>query len=140
VLDGLFAVGLCMALNPECSAVRVFQGIARAVIGKGAFEGGLATASLGLAMHVGVAVTWAAAYLVLYRRWAWLRERVRTPGGVIAASAAWGALVWLTMRFVVIPLTLAPGGPVASWSFVTMIVGHMVVVGLPIVAIVREAQ
>jgi hypothetical protein len=47
------------------------------------------------------------------------------------------ALVWVAMDLVVLPLTRSRPMPVASGMFLTMLIGHMLVVGLPIAVVLR---
>src|SRR4026209_1459696 len=66
VSDFLFASvsnGLMLHRTP----VRVFQGVASVPFGKGALDGGLATAALGVAIHFCVAMFWSAVYLLVTR-------------------------------------------------------------------------
>lgn len=136
VLDAFGAVAHSLIIRGQARPVQIFQGIASVSIGDRAMSGGLATASLGLAMHFGVALTWAAIYGIIYSKSAGLRRLTLTTSGTVAAGLVFGPLVWLSMRFVVLPV-LGETGPIHLWSFVLMIVVHMVCVGLPIAGLVR---
>jgi len=140
VLDGITAWLFYAVVLRLTSAERLFQGIARALIGDGAFAGGRATAALGLLLHLTVAFTWAAAYALLYRRWAGLRRLTRSTGGALLAGAALGAVVWFAMTLVVLPMTHARPTPLRSGIFVAMLAIHMVVVGTPITLLVRDPR
>jgi hypothetical protein len=87
-------------------------------------------------MHFCVALTWAALYGIIYSNSAWLRELTHSMTGTVAAGLVYGPLVWVSMRFVVLPL-LGETGPVHLWSFLLMVVIHMFCVGLPITSLVR---
>ena len=69
VLDGAFAMALCLSLNPACSAERMFQGIAAGLLDRAAFEGGAATAALGAALHLAIATAWSALFVIAVRYW-----------------------------------------------------------------------
>jgi hypothetical protein len=138
VLDGLAAEFLNVVVLGRSTPVRVFQGVARAVLGPAAFDGGGRTFALGLALHFAVALTWAALYAAVYERIPALRRATRTGGGAVAVGVVFGPLVWLVMRFAVLPLTQAATGPVRSWVFLAMLVVHMLMVGLPIALLVRD--
>ena len=140
VLDGLAAWLLYVVVLQRTSAERLFQGIARAAIGDGAFAGGGATAALGLLLHFTVAFGWATAYALLYRRWSGLRRFTRSTGGALVAGAALGAVVWFAMTLVVLPATHARPTPVRSGAFLTMLAIHMAVVGSPITLLVRDQR
>jgi hypothetical protein len=118
----------------------VAQGVAAGVLGRDAFVGGIATALLGLALHFVIAYGWTTVYLLVYRRWAALRRLTRTDRGAIIVGAIVGACIWLAMDFLVIPLSRARPTPVLSGMFLTMLIGHMVVVGQPIALIVRDPE
>lgn len=140
VLDGLFAVAVYVVALQVTTTERVFQAIASALLGRAAFEGGWATAALGVLLHFAVAYGWATVWLALHRRWPWLRRRVASTMGVLAASAVYGPLVWIAMQHVVVPLTRFPQGPIPAGLYTTLLVGHVFVVGLPIVALVRPRR
>ncbi len=140
VLDGLFAVMMYAVILRVTTATRIFQGIARALLGTSAFDGGLATAALGLAMHFGMALAWSAVYYLLYRRAGWLRELAADRWGPVVIGAVYGPIVWALMNRVIVPLTRAPPMSMHSWQWPVMSLGHMVFVGLPIAVIVREGR
>ena len=137
LLDGAFAVALNAALAPTPSAVQVFQSIAAALLGRDAFRGGMATAALGALLHALVALAWAAVYLALLTYAPRLRALVTTTAGRALVAATYGALVWIAMHHVVVPLTRAPSGPMPTSVYAALLVGHMLVVGLPIVRLLR---
>ncbi|HEY2797497.1 MAG TPA: hypothetical protein VGK26_06375 [Thermoanaerobaculia bacterium] len=139
ILDITAAFVLSWALA-RVGPMRVLQGIAEALLGPSSAGGGLAAASLGLAMHFGVAFFWAAVFALLCRRFpALLRWSV--PAGLI-----YGAVVWIVMYRVVIPLI-----PLANELYLTnvdhtipklrvrQVLVHFVCVGLPIALAARRA-
>ena len=140
VLDGLFAVSLCMVRNPACEVPRVFQGIAVGLIGRASLDGGMATAALGVLLHFTIATIWATIYAVVVRRAPVLQQFVRTKLGVVTIATVFGAIVWLTMNLVVVPLSQARPTPVFTTVWFILLIGHPVVVGLPITLIVRDGR
>jgi hypothetical protein len=137
LLDGAFAVTLNAALSPTPSVRQVFQSIAAALLGPDAYRGGLATAMLGALLHALVALAWSALYLVLLTYAPRLRVLVATAAGQALAAAVYGACVWVSMHHVVVPLTRAPSGAMPASVYAVLLVGHMLVVGLPIVRLLR---
>jgi hypothetical protein len=112
--------------------VRILQGIAAGLLGSRAFNGGLATAALGLACHFCVATSAAAAYFGLSRLVPALVERT-VPAGML-----YGVAVYFFMERVVVPLSAAPK---RRHSLKLMTIGiaiHMLCVGLPIAIVVRR--
>ena len=137
VLDGLFAIALYVVALKATTTVRLFQSIASAVLGPRSFQGGLATAALGLALHFTVAHGWAAVYYAALRASSILRRLVAAPARAVVVGMAYGVLVWLVMDLVVIPMTRTRPTPVTARSFLPVLVGHMFVVGLPIALLIR---
>jgi hypothetical protein len=132
VTDGLFSSVLVVAAYGS-TVTRLWQGVAAVLLGPGAFDGGLRTVLVGLAMHVAVAFTWSAVFLVLVRRASWLRRLVGSRHGVRKAAALYGPFVWTVMSLVVIPV-LVRRPPVIGFRWWVQLVGHFPFVGLPIVA------
>jgi hypothetical protein len=126
VLDAIFAVIAYVFVLHAFSILGVLQYIASGLLGHAAFEGGLATAALGVAIHFTLAFTFAALFGVLRQRVAVLRTRVVTSGIV------YGAAVWVFMSFIVLPLTGTPKFPFDPVVFVSFLVDHALFVGLPI--------
>ncbi|MGE0454495.1 MAG: hypothetical protein AB7O37_20395 [Vicinamibacteria bacterium] len=121
VLDGLAAV-----LTSAAAPMRVFQSIASGLLGRDAYQGGLAAAALGLVLHFFIATSAAAVFVVASRR---LPVLVRA---VVPCGIAYGVAVFAFMNLVVIPLTF---GRLAPYSLPWLLRGlliHALFVGLPI--------
>ena len=138
VLDITSAI--IIALANGGSPVRMLQGIAGALLGPVTFQGGVATAALGLAMHFGVAFTATAVFYWLSRRFPAMVEWA-VPSGFLYG------IVWLLVMYRgVIPLTAAlrtlylsnvVKRPLpALWPLPLLV--HMTCVGLPIALAVRR--
>jgi hypothetical protein len=113
---------------------RILQSVAAGLLGKASFEGGAATAALGLGLHYFIACSMAVAYYLVARRWALLRERA-LPCGV-----AYGLLLYGIMNYVVVPLSAAGGGGAKDPLWIGLSVAvHMFLIGLPIALFVRAA-
>jgi hypothetical protein len=140
VCDALFAMAFSWYVGGTFAPGRVWQGVARNVLGPSAMDGGAATVALGLAIHVTVAYGWTTLYALLLRASPSLRRAVAETPRAVAVGAAWGALVWLVMRLVVIPLGRVGWAPIVWRTFIPMLIGHMVVVGQPIALVVRPRR
>ena len=115
-------------------AERLLQSVASGLLGKASFDGGWATAALGLALHYAIVVVAAALFFTVARRWAWLRDEPVTAG------LLYGVAIYGVMNFVVLPLSAYP----FTMTFpllmtATGLLVHMVGVGLPISLITRRA-
>ncbi|MBX6330462.1 MAG: hypothetical protein IRY91_01310 [Gemmatimonadaceae bacterium] len=140
-LDGLFAVGLCMSVNQTCTPARVFQSIAAGLLGRpAAYDGGMATALLGVALHLTVAFGWTTVYLLAVRYVPWLARAVRTRLGRLEVALVFGAIIWLVMDLVVIPLSQARQTPVSSPFFWVVLAEHPVLVAFPMVALLGDGR
>lgn len=117
------------------NSVRILQGIAGGLIGRdAAANGGIATALLGLAIHFAIALSVAAVFYALSRKLRVLVERPWISGPIF------GAVVWLVMQVVVLPLTATPpkAFPPSQWWVV--FIAHLLCVGLPVALLVRRAE
>src|ERR1700704_2449122 len=85
VVDGLFSSVLSVAFY-HSTVTRLFQGVASTVLGPAAFDGGMATAALGVLMHFGVAFGWSAVLLVLLDRSSWIRGVLGSPYGALKVA------------------------------------------------------
>ena len=133
LVDGLFSSVLAQFAYGS-SVKRLFQGVAATLFGSGAMEND-SMALAGVLMHVGVAFTWSAIFLILHERSAWVRRVVASPLGVVKAAAMFGPLVWVAMSLAVIPaLTGRPPAITIRWW--NQFFGHAIFVGLPIVAMI----
>jgi len=97
-LDLMFATSF-WKIGYGVSATRVMQSVARGVLGTASFEGGVPTALLGTALHYTIAIAMAATYYAVSRKY---RMLTRWP---VACGVAYGALLYLIMSFVVLPLS-----------------------------------
>jgi hypothetical protein len=121
---------------------QVLKGVAFALWGRAALDGGAGFAAIGLAMHFTVALTWTLVFYVLNRRLAFLRTAplfIIGPlyGVVVFAAMNYGTLPflsWLRSFYLGTP----PRWP-GSMSWPQLLI-HMAFVGLPIVWGVRRAR
>ena len=117
------------------SPVRILQSVAAGWVGRdAAMQGGLATATLGLFSHFGIAVVMACVYYAASRRWPILREQPVRHG------ALYGVLLYVVMTYVVVPLSAAGGNGVAwQWINLAHIAAHVLLVGIPCALAARIA-
>lgn len=107
--------------------------MAAGLLGPISFEGGWATAVMGLLLHYFIAGSIAAMYYLVARRWALLW---RWP---LLSGAAYGLLLYAVMNYVVVPLSAArPGSKDPLWISLTVLV-HMGLIGIPCALVARRA-
>jgi len=112
--------------------MRLLQGIAGGLLGPRTYDGGLATALLGLLCHFVIAFSAAAVYFAASRGMRLLVQHA------IVAGVLYGVAVYFFMNRIVVPLSAATKRP---FSFKMMVVGvviHIFCVGLPISLTVRR--
>ncbi len=111
---------------------RTLQSVASGWLGRAAFSGGMSMAALGLASHFLIAFIWAALYYAASHALKPLAQRPFIFGPL------YGALVYVLMNTVVVPLSAAP---FTLPLRLTGLLVHMFLVGLPIaLAVSRYSQ
>ena len=131
--DGLMA-SIFWRVAKGVSWQRVFQGVASGLLGReGAIAGGLATALLGVALHVFIALGMAAAFVLVSQR---VPVLLRWPWPLVAP--AYGVILLGAMHHVVLPLSRA-GAPSTWWPWVIADwCTHLILVAMPIVLAARH--
>jgi hypothetical protein len=111
----------------------ILQSIAAGWLGAPAFSGGTNAAALGAASHYAILAVAAGLFLVACRT---SRAIAAHP---LIAGALYGVCIYAVMQFVVIPLSAFPYRPARAWRGVlTMLAVHVLLVGIPLAAIVRN--
>ncbi|HEV7703892.1 MAG TPA: hypothetical protein VGO46_06340 [Gemmatimonadaceae bacterium] len=110
-------------------AIKIPQSVAGGLIGKASFDGGIATAILGLGLHWLIAFIWATIFVVAARRFIPALLRNPFPIGLL-----YGAFVYFCMNWIVLPLDAMHTKPhFAPWdTWLTGLFVHMFGVGLSI--------
>jgi hypothetical protein len=139
VLHSIFVGGLLAgALDLTCAFIiygwGVPRGIASGLLGRKAFDGGLATWVLGFALHFFIAFFAAAVY------WAASRRREFLKDHFFVCCLFYGIAVFLVMNLIVLPLSAFPfkGGPFTLAGLIQGLLVHMFFIGLPISFSVRQ--
>ncbi len=105
---------------------RILQFIASGVLGRESFQMGLGSAALGAFFHFFISVCAAGIYYLASLRLPFLSRRV------IVAGATFGILMFLAMRFVVVPLSAVKSGPMKLSSVIGELCSHAFLFGIPI--------
>lgn len=121
--------------------MHVLQSVAGGLLGRGSYNGGLATATLGLLMHFTMALTVATIFYVLSRRF----PLPKKLSGVVAVGLLYGAAVFVVNNFGTAPFmswvrrlylhTPVRFQPPMGW---VQAIIHMLCVGLPIALVIRR--
>ena len=122
------------AIKAGAPAQRIFQSVARGLLGPASFRGGAATAALGLFLHYFIATVMSITYYLFARRWAALHKQPFRYG------AAYGLVLYAVMNYIVVPLSAAGGGSQGPRLWIALsIVVHMFLIGVPIAFFTRSA-
>jgi uncharacterized membrane protein YagU involved in acid resistance len=122
-------------LRANVPPITILQSVASGLLGQRAYEGGAATATLGLCLHYAMAFVIAAIFWFASRRLAFMTRRV------VLAGMAYGICVYAVMNFVVIPLSAFPTQMTYTPVRVAInVVAHMLLFGLPIALAARVAS
>lgn len=132
-LDLAYVVAFYAIKFPAVGAARVVQGIAAGAVGReAAAQGGAATVALGVVLHFVIATGAAAVFYAASRRW---RALVAYPW---TSGIGYGAVVWLGMTLVVLPLSATPPRTLFSPVWPWILLAHVTCVGPPIAWAVRR--
>jgi hypothetical protein len=111
----------------------VLQYIASGALGAAAFEGGIATALLGVLFHLVISFAIAAVFILSADRIPLLR---RYP---IAGALLYGFGVFIVMNLIVVPLSAAPPVPAPTLPWlIEAVIEHVLGIGLPLGILVRR--
>lgn len=120
LLDAIFASaywGMVAGVPPT----RIFQTVAAGWLGLASYAGGVWTAALGLASHVGISIIMVVIYAAIAARLPVLARSVWGPG------LAYGVVLYAAMNYVVVPLSAAPPPASAPLWVASSVVMHLVI-------------
>jgi hypothetical protein len=106
--------------------LRILQFIASGVLSRGSFEMGLMSATLGAFFHFFISVCAAGIYYAVSLRFPFLTRRV------VVAGAIFGVLMFLAMRFVVVPLSAVNPKPMKVGAIIGELCSHVFLFGMVI--------
>ena len=125
------ASAIIMALARGSTPMRLLQFVASGVLGRRAFEGGAATAGLGLALHFVIAFAVVVVFHFARQQIAVVRERP------IASGIVYGVIVWLVMNLVVLPFSAARPRHALVPDLIQIAI-HIFIIGLPTSLLLRR--
>jgi hypothetical protein len=133
-LDLIFAISAWSLQGVPAKIIPL--SIASGILGKGAFAGGFGTVALGLALHYLIALSMAVTFMAAAAKVPTLTDRP------IPTGAVYGAVLYIFMNFLVVPLSRAPIGRPPLAMALADLAAHMLLVGVPIalVAACRRSE
>jgi hypothetical protein len=117
---------------------RLWQGVASVVLGRAAMDMGARGVIAGLVLHLLVALTWSAVFVIAVYKSRSLQDWIRPPAGAIAVAVAYGPIIWLVMSLAIIPLATGRP-PTFGLRWWVQIFAHVPFVTLPLVFTARRA-
>ena len=117
-------------LTANVTPRQILQGIASGLLGARAFQGGNATAAMGLALHYLIALIWAVVFYLLASR---IKVLTRRP---LVVGPLYGTCVWFVMNLVVLPLSNVAHRPLRLQPSIVGAVILMICIGLPMATII----
>lgn len=120
-------------LKRDVSVPRILQSVAAGLLGKASFDGGAATAALGLGLHYFIALSMSGTYYLVARGVPLLQQRP------LACGAAYGLLLYVIMNYVVVPLSAAGRGSRDPLWVTLSVAVHALLIGVPIALFARRA-
>jgi len=120
-----------LALSRGSTVTRLLQFVASGLIGPKAFEGGTATAALGLGLHFVIAFGLVAVFYAASRSLAFI------PRHAVMSGLIYGLIVFAVMNLIVLPLSAAKPRHSLTGDLIQIGI-HMFVIGLPTALLVRR--
>ena len=105
--------------------INMLKGLASAILGNGAVEGGVGVALVGLLLHFAIMAVMVAFFGVAANRLPFLKARW------LLAGIAYGIGLWAVMNLVVLPLRFG-WHPFTPLGLAEQFFSHIVLVGIPI--------
>jgi len=128
VLDLVYAIVVYSPNNP----ISIPQTIASGILGPKSYSYGGSSAALGVSLHFVIALGAATVYYVASHKLRFLVNHA------VVSGLAYGALVYLFMHWIVLPLSAVPKGHMPLIYKACEFVEHWFCVGLPIALSVRR--
>jgi hypothetical protein len=122
---------IIQAISRGATATRLLQFVASGLIGQNAFEGGAATAALGLGLHFVIAFTLVTVFYLVSRNFVLLR---RYP---VVSGLVYGLIVFGVMNLIVLPLSAAKPRHSLTGDLIQIGI-HIFIIGLPTSLLVRR--
>ena len=124
---------IVITLIQKTPFILVWQYIASGALGNAAFEGGIATALLGVFFHLIISFVIAGVFILSADRIPLLRRYA------FVGALLYGFGVFIVMNLIVTPLSAAPPVPAPTLPWlIEAIIEHVLIVGLPLGIIVRR--
>ena len=125
-LDILAAIIVYAVILDKATAVQILQGIASGIFGRSAYAGGATMAVTGLVLHYVIAMLFTIGYFLVYPHLTFLHK---LP---IVSGVLYGAIVWMIMNLVVLPLSAYNRPPLRLGPSLIGMLILVLMIGIPV--------
>lgn len=125
------SAAIIVVISRGSTATRLLQFVASGLIGQKAFEGGLATAALGLGLQFVIALSVVAVFYGASRSFLFVRRHA------VISGIVYGLIVFGVMNLIVLPLSAAKPRHSLTGDLIQIGI-HMFVIGLPTALLIRR--
>lgn len=125
-LDILAAIIVYAIILDKVTAVQILQSIASGIFGKQAYAGGAAMAFTGLLFHYVIAMLFTIGYFLVYPYLPFLHKQA------IVSGILYGAIVWMIMNLLVLPLSAASRPPLKVGPSLLGMLILVLMIGIPV--------
>jgi hypothetical protein len=136
LVAGAFDISYATSISYFRSGIapsRILQSVASGVLGPDSYQGGTATAALGLGLHFVIAFIITCVFFA-----AASRQPVLTAQPLVS-GALYGAIAYAVMNYIVVPFSrIGPRATPATPVWVTGVLVHMFLIGVPIALAARR--
>jgi len=122
---------LIMAVLRGSTPMRLLHFVASGLLGPRAFEGGVATAALGLVLHFVIAFIIVTIFYVASRKFVLLRRHA------VISGMAYGLIVYAVMNLIILPLSAAKPRHLLVPDLIQIAI-HMFIIGVPTALLIRR--
>lgn len=129
-LDFVFAIALWSSQGVPAEIIP--KSVASGLLGPAAFVGGPGIIALGTGLHFCMTTAMAAIYAAA--------APYAVASRPFLAGSLYGAMIWTVMNKVIVPLSAAPITPPPTAIAAIDLLGHMLLVGLPIALVLRARR
>ncbi|HTM99950.1 MAG TPA: hypothetical protein VL088_14440 [Pedobacter sp.] len=113
-------------LKTQKNPITVLNFIASGFFGKEAFSGGNTMAAFGLFFHYIIALGFTLLFFILYPK---LKGFIQNK---FFLGSAYGVFIWLTMQFIIVPMSRVPSMKLSVQGAITAILILIACIGIPL--------
>ncbi|MES2650238.1 MAG: hypothetical protein V4663_00790 [Bacteroidota bacterium] len=136
IVGSLDIIAACIQFysKTQKNPIVVLNFIASGVFGKDAFTGGAKMAAFGLFFHYLIAFGFTLLFFILYPK---IKPFIKSK---LLLGTVYGLFIWLTMQFLIVPLSQAPAMKISFQSATIAIFILIVCIGIPLALLAKNGD